>query len=207
MILSIVLLVIFVCCLAFVFNEGLWGAAIMFFNVMTAALLASNFFEPVANRITSASPSMAYIADFLALWGIFALTLLLMRVVTDFLSRHQVRFLKAIDVGGGVFFAAWIGWIMVQFTLFSLHTAPLSRNFLDFQEQPGSRMFFGLVPDRNWLAFMHSMSTPDGGSLSRKAPANQPDAHVFDPQADFILRYGARRQQLEKESGILAGRR
>ena len=51
------------------------------------------------------------------------------------------------------------------------------------------------------------MSTPDGGSLSRKAPANHPDAHVFDPQADFILRYGARRQQLEKESGILAGKR
>ena len=146
MILSIVLLVIFACCLAFVFNEGLWGAAIMFFNVMTAALLASNFFEPVANWVMSAAPSMAYIADFLALWGVFALSLLLMRVVTDFLSRHQVRFLKPIDVGGGAFFAAWIGWVMVQFTLFSLHTAPLSRNFLDFQEKPGSRMFFGLGP-------------------------------------------------------------
>ncbi len=174
----------------------------MFFNTMTAVLLASNFFEPVANWITGMSPGLAYIADFVALWGIFAVSLLLMRVVTDFISRHQVRFLKQIDVAGGVFFATWIGWIMVQFTLFSLHTAPMSRNFLDFQEKPDTRMFFGLGPDRDWLAFLHSMSTD--GSLSREPPANRPEAFVFDPQADFILRYGARREQLEHEKGILA---
>ncbi len=202
MLLTIAVVVIFVCCLAFVFNEGLWGASIMFFNTMTAVLLASNFFEPAANWITGMSPGLAYIADFIALWGIFALSLLLMRVVTDFISRHQVRFLKQIDVAGGVFFAAWIGWIMVQFTLFSLHTAPMSRNFLDFQEKPDARMFFGLGPDRDWLAFLHSMSTD--GSLSREPPANRPEAYVFDPQADFILRYGARREQLEHEKGILA---
>lgn len=205
MILTIALVVIFICCLAFVFNEGLWGAAIMFFNVMTAALLATNLFEPVANWILGMAPSFVYLADFIALWGVFAVSLLLMRVITDFLSRHRVRFLKQIDVGGGVFFAAWIGWIMVQFTLFSLHTAPLSRNFLEFQEKPDTRMFFHLGPDRNWLAFMHSMSKD--GALARDPPANHAEAYVFDPQADFILRYGAQRKQLEKEKGLLVNKR
>jgi uncharacterized membrane protein required for colicin V production len=202
MILPIALLVIFACCFAFVFNEGLWGAAIMFFNVMTAALLATNLFEPAANWITGMSPSMAYLADFIALWAIFVISLLLMRVVTDLLSRHRVRFIKIADTIGGMFFAAWIGWIVLQFTMFTLHTAPLSRNFLGFQEKPDTRMLFHLGPDRDWLAFIHSISKD--GALARESSANQPDVHVFDPNADFILRYGARRQQLEKESSILS---
>lgn len=205
MILTIILSVIFICCLAFVFNEGLWGAAIMFFNVMTAALLATNLFEPVAIRILGMAPSLTYLADFIALWGVFVVSLLLLRVITDLLSRHKVRFLKQVDTAGGVFFACWIGWIMLQFTLFSLHTAPLSRNFLDFQEKPETRMFFGLGPDRDWLAFMHSMST--SGALARDPPANKPEAYVFDPKADFILRYGAQRQQLEKEKSLLVNKR
>ena len=205
MILSIICLVIFACCLAFVFNEGLWGAAIMFFNVMTAALLATNLFEPVANWILGMAPSLYYAADFFALWGVFVLSLLLLRTLTDFLSRHRVRFLKQIDTAGGVFFAAWIGWIMVQFTLFSFHTAPMSRNFLDFQTKPDSRMFFNLGPDRDWLAFVHTLSKD--GALARDPPANQPELYVFDPHADFILRYGEKRKQLESEKDLFVSKK
>ena len=45
-----VLIVIFALCVAFVFNEGLWGAAILFFNALMAAVLATTLFEPVADR-------------------------------------------------------------------------------------------------------------------------------------------------------------
>ncbi len=196
MYITIFLAVVFAVCVAFVFSEGLWGAAIMLINVMTAALLATNFFEPLATWLNGMLPSFTYLWDIVAVWAIFALSLVIMRLATDFLSRHKVRFLKPLDVGGGLFFAAWIGWVMVQFTLFTMHMAPLSRNYLGFQEKPDDKMFFGLGPDRDWLAFIHGMSKD--GALGRDS-----DNHIFDPNADFILKYGARRDALAKEPGLL----
>ena len=32
-------------------SEGLWGAALMFFNVLFAALISFNFYEPLAQLI------------------------------------------------------------------------------------------------------------------------------------------------------------
>src|SRR5262245_7389399 len=192
------LLVVFAVCVAFVFNEGMWGAAITFVNVLLAAVLATNLFEPLANWLESMMPGFTYFWDFVALWLAFALCLVLLRLTTDLISRHRVKFKKPVDIGGGVFFAIWTGWLMVQFTLFSLHLAPLSRNFMGFQEKPETHMFvFDLAPDRNWLSFMHAQSS--GGALARTPPPTDPNAFVFDPQGEFIMKYAARRKQFESQ--------
>jgi uncharacterized membrane protein required for colicin V production len=193
--LELILVAIFLLCVGFVFNEGLWGASILLFCVLLSAVLAVNFFEPVANWFESMAPSYTYLFDVVAIWLCFAAALVVLRLITGLLSHHRVRFKRPIDLAGGVFFAIWVGWVMVQFTLFSFHTAPLGRNFMGFQEKPDTRMFLGLAPDRNWLAFMHTLSK--SGSLARTPPANDPNAYVFDPQGDFILKYATRRKQLE----------
>jgi hypothetical protein len=86
---------------------------------------------------------------------------------------------------------------MVCFTTFTLHTAPLSRNFLggQFQPEPKDNNFFGLGPDKLWLSWMHTMS--DYGALSHGRPEGDNETNVFDPKADFIMRYGARRKAYE----------
>ncbi len=131
----------------------------MFCNVLMAAVLATNLFEPVAGWLEGMMSGYTYFCDFIALWLCFAVFLLIFRIATDLLSRHRMRFKKPVDVTGGVIFSIGIAWLMVQFTLFTFHTAPLGRNFLGFQERPETRMFFGLGPDRNWMAFMHSLTT------------------------------------------------
>jgi hypothetical protein len=201
--LNLILIAIFAICIAFVFNEGLWGACIMFCNVLMAAVLATNLFEPVAGRLESMMSGYTYFCDFLALWICFTVCLTIFRLSTDFLSRHRMRFKRPVDIGGGVVFAIGVAWLMVQFTLFTFHTAPLGRNFLGFQERPETRMFFGLAPDRDWLAFMHSLTT--SSSFSRAPSPGDPNAHVFDPQADFILRYGQRRKDFEAQKSLSAG--
>ena len=138
--------------------------------------------------------------DFAALWAVFSALLIILRLATDKLSRMQVRFKLPVEWAGGIFFACWIGWIVVCFTTFTLHTAPLARNFLygAFQETPESSMFFGLAPDRKWLAYMHTMSVD--GSLARgRAEGADPATNVFDPEGDFILRYGDRRASFEQQ--------
>jgi hypothetical protein len=195
MYITIALLVIFAICLAMIFNEGLWGAAVMFINVLLSAMIASSFYEPLAIWANKRMGSFTYLIDFICIWLIFCVTLVLLRLTTDSLSRYRVRFKKPVDIGGGLFFAAWIGWLMMQFTLFTMHTSPLSRNFFagQFQEEPDSVMFFDLGPDRNWMAFMYSMSG-ENGSL---AGSNQ-----FDPKGEFILKYGTRRKNFEKEKDV-----
>ena len=85
--------------------------------------------------------------------------------MTDQVSKVKVRFLKIADqIGSGVF-ALLIGWVMVCFTMMTLHTAPLAKTFLfgGFNSSPDQSMFLGLAPDRKWLGFMQYESR---GALS-----------------------------------------
>ena len=116
------------------------------------------------------------------------------RELTSFVSQVKVRFLKLADrIGSGVL-SLWIGWVMVCFTMMTLHTAPLSRNFLFDGFQPEQRMIFGLAPDRLWLGFV--AAGVDGGILPLRSRE-----HVFDPKAEFMPKYATRRTQLQEQVG------
>ncbi len=193
MYLTLFLLAIFLACVAMLWNEGLWSNAITLINVLLAAIFASNYFEPVAAWLDGALPSYTYLWDFLALWLLFVISFGIMRVVTDLLSRTRVKFKMPVEHVGRVLLALWAAWIMISFTCFTLHTAPLPPNSFGggFQPTPNSSNFLGLGPDRIWAAFMQSRSR---GALSRVW-----DLREFDPNSEFILRYHDRRAVYAQE--------
>ncbi len=165
--LTLLFILIFVGCIAALYTEGMWGNAIRLINVVTAALLATNFFEPAARWLEGYSQTFAtytYIWDFLVLWGLFAMFMVLLRLATDFLSRVKIRFLKIVDQIGSVLFAAWVGWVMVCFTAMSLHTAPLGRTFLRGGFVSEQRAESSLCPEVKWLGFVQRQSR---GAFSR----------------------------------------
>jgi uncharacterized membrane protein required for colicin V production len=193
--LPFLLLVIIFACVATSYTEGMWSNAIKLVNVITATLVAVNLFEPVANALDRWQSSYTFVWDFLSLWGLFGLTLLVLRELTDRISRVQVRFLKIVDRIGSGFFSVWIGWVMVCFTLMTLHTAPLSRNFLWDGFKPEESMMFGMAaPDREYLGFMQQMSM---GTFCRMAPLDDKEKYVFDPNGEFLPKYSARRAKIE----------
>lgn len=196
MYLDLILVFIFFACLAFLYNGGLWSNTITLVNVVTAALLASSFFEPLAGWAQAQWPAATYVCDFLSIWAVFALAMGLMRAITDSISTVKVRFKRPIELGGGMFVAMWIGWVMVCFTLMTLHTAPLARNSMGgaFAPTPTAKMFLGFGPDQKWLAFVHKMSK---GTFSRSK------MNPFDPQGEFVFKYGARRENFEKVNTVL----
>lgn len=182
------LFLIFAACVGFLYPEGMWSNAIRLINVVTAGLLATNYWEPVARLAdNSVSESFTFFWDFISLWGLFAVFLVIFRVATNSLSRVKVRFLKIADRIGGVAFAVAVGWVMVCFITFSLHTAPLCRNFLFEGFKPGEANFVGLAPDKMWLGF--------AGYCAAGVFSTSP-AVVFDGQK-FINNYAARRDQIE----------
>lgn len=188
---SILLILIMFIIIAMLWTEGLWGNALTFLNTLFAAMIATNYFEPAADFFEKDfAQSMSYLWDFVAIWGVFALVYLILRTVTDQLSRHRVRFRLPIEIGGNVLFAFLTACVFIAFTAATIHTAPLARTPIrgSFQKEPMSNNFLGIIPiDRMWLAFIHSRSA---GGLSSG------EDRVFDPKGDFVIKYGQRRQNL-----------
>jgi uncharacterized membrane protein required for colicin V production len=190
------LFVIFIACVAVLYTEGMWGNAILLFNIVMAALLAVNYWEPLATWLDDWQPSYTYVWDFLSLWAVFALSMIILRAATDSLSRVKVRFLKIADRIGSVFFAAWIGWVLVCFTTMTLHTAPLARKFMFGGFDPEKReKFLGMAPDRMWLGFAQKMSL--GAFCRAGTQAGKNEETVFDPAGQFMPKYATRRAKLE----------
>ena len=204
-----IFLVIFAACLALLYQDGMWGNAVRLINVVTAALLATNYFEPVAAYLDGLQPSYTYLWDFLALWGLFAVFLVIFRAATDSISRVQVRFLKIADQIGSVIFSAWIGWVLVCFTAFSLHLAPLGREFLGGSFKPEERV------EKNgaelyWLGFMQGVSRGSfcrglseaettGNKYATRQEKNAAEANlaVFDRTGELLPKYTTRRSRLQ----------
>jgi hypothetical protein len=190
---------IFVAVFASLMNQGLWSNTITLVNVITSGLVATNYFEPVAAYFDKQEPSFHYVWDFAAIWLLFGITMVVLRAATDYMSKIKVRFLLPLDRAGGIVMAIWASWVVVCFATMTLHTAPLARHFLAgaFQQQPDSKMLFGLGPDRLWLAWVHRESQGVFSRFRGVAP--------FDPQGDFIVRYSNRRGDFEKQDTLTKG--
>ncbi len=214
MYLSLILWAILFTSVAMLIREGVWSNLITLINVICAGLIASSLFEPLADKFESSMPSFTYLADFLTIWGLFVVSFIVLRVVTEQLSKARVRFRMPVEWAAGGVLALWIGWVLVCFTCMTLHTAPLALHSFGgaFQSEADvdeSAMFMGLAPDRQWLGLMHKLSQ---GSLQASAAEDEgvDGVNVFDPQGEFIYRYGQRRRNLERymvESGAFRVRK
>ena len=204
--LNLVLFLIFVICVAALWFHGLWSNAITLLNMLLAMMLAFNYFEPVANMLERTERSYTYLWDFLALWGLFAISFGVLRALTDVLSRKRVAFDFWVETVGRSVLAVWIAWLFIGFICATMHTAPLGPHPLGFQPTPTAGEFLGLAPGRYWLAFMQSRSR---GALSRPesdpaklSPMEQDKnlkVRIFDPESKFILKYYQRRVEFEAE--------
>ena len=194
MIVNLLLILVFLAIALVLNREGLWSGLVMLLNIVAAATFATAWFERLAGFLDAKMPSYTYLIDFLCLWGIFAVVLLVMRLITDRVSTTKVKFLRQVEIVGGPILAVITAWVMVCFAAASLHTAAVPRALV--QPTPESRMFFGFAPDRKWLAWVR-FATQSG-------PFAYPEesAIVFDKDGDFILRYADRRLKLEQSEGL-----
>lgn len=197
MLTGLIFLIVFIV-VAMMWTEGLWSNAITFVNTIFSACIALNYFEPLADFFDDKAPSYTYICDSLSIWLIFFVAHNILRVFSDMISKHKVRFKMPVELIGRTVFALATAWVVVCLFHVSLHTAPLARTAVKggFQAQPQSGNFLGLSPGRKMLAFMQSRSR---GALSRgddsakSRYSEDEDRRVFDPDSEFVLIYGQRR--------------
>ena len=164
MIVTAVLALIFLVAAGLMWSQGAWSNILTFFNLVFAGLVASSFFESLAALVEEQKMSgMRYVTDFFGWWLKFALTFVLMRVVTDLISRHRIEFQKVVEQVTCGLMCVVNGWILVCFVSMSFHLAPL--NAEPFQEVDlGQPTFLGMSPDRMWLGFVaHQSKSTLGG--------------------------------------------
>ncbi|MDX1948532.1 MAG: hypothetical protein SFU86_24310 [Pirellulaceae bacterium] len=199
MLMTLFLLLIFIAVGAGLWFQGLWSVAITLINLLLAMLIATNLWEPICSLVESlGGGSLTYLLDFVVLWILFGVTFSILRGITDLLSRKRVQFILPVEMAGRSILSIWCAWLVVCFTAFTLHTAPLaSENPLGAWSTPESKVFFGLGPDRMWLGLVQMTSR---GAFSRGAfsgNTNPADANLnvetFDPNGDFLIRYHDRR--------------
>ena len=192
-----ILFFVWIICIAMLWNEGMWSNCLTLINTVLAALLSMNYWEPAADFIEGRLPSYTYLIDFLTMWFLFFISFIILRALTDFTSDTRVKFKMPVEQAGRILSVIAIGWVMICFTVATLHTAPLARTAIrgSFQAEPMSNNFLGMAPDRMWLGYVQHRSK-SGGALSQPSPV------VFDERGEYIFKYGERREQFSKQPSV-----
>lgn len=185
---------------------GLWNNLITLVCVIFAGMIASSFFEPFADLLEGSMSAYTYYLDFISVWTLFFVSFGFLRLITELLSAHRVKFNKVLDLVGRSILSVWIAWAFVCFSMFTLHLAPIEPAAFGggFQQTPDQNNFMGIGPDKMWLAFVQSRSMgpfaefKESGMLPEYNEALHPDdegsnSRIFDSTSDFILKYRYRR--------------
>jgi hypothetical protein len=172
-------------------SEGLWGAALMFFNVLFGALIAFNFYEPLAKMLADSVPFLSGFADTACLYALFLGSTFLLRLTTETLGPAMVRFPAPLYHLGRWVFALGCSLITMAVILLSFDTAPVHKKIFGVIDYK-TLVPFGLGLERQWLAFFQYTTgqvfvthSPD----SRDPFGQYGDAKVFDPRAEWLLNH------------------
>jgi hypothetical protein len=163
--------------------EGIWGAAQTFLCTLFSALVAMNFFEPLAIQLKAFLPE-AY-TDFVALVGLFTVLVFASRLGAEQLAPSYIQVIPELDTFGRWVFSVMTGYLTMAFLMTSLHTAPLPREFLGFK--PENNNLFGLAPDRQWLGFVQYVSDKSlGWSVRQKVGPLEVNPYAFDSHVEKV---------------------
>ncbi|SIN83490.1 hypothetical protein SAMN05444166_1181 [Singulisphaera sp. GP187] len=171
-------------------SEGLWGAVLMFFNVLFGGIIAFNFYEPLAKLLDGTGIGWGF-SDTLCLLALFIIVTFLLRLITESMAPAMVRFPSIVYQLGRLVFGFAGAVVTVAILLVALETAPVHKKILgviDYKTQPP----FGMGLDRKWLAFFQYTT---GLVFAEHVPGSRDpfreygDSKVFDPKAEWLLNH------------------
>jgi hypothetical protein len=195
-------------------SDGPWNAAITFVASLLSGLFALNYFEPAAEFLSSTVMSgfdWQNRADIIALLGLFCLGVFVLRSIGEVLLPTYAEVHGYVHQAAQWGFGLLSGYVVMAVICVSLHVAPLPREYLGFTAE--RQNFFGMAPDRQWLAFTQyasekSLRRSRGDGLpvifdGARFPAI-PGVGADEVWASFPIKYAARRQQYASGGAVTA---
>ena len=141
--------------LAAVGLEGLWSATLMLVNIIVAGLIALGFYEPLAAFAQDYFYGGAFFWDWFFLGSLFAISVYVLRAVTDFMSPRKVRFPEMADTIGGPVMGAVCGYALLCFLSVGMQVVPLEPKPMGGSYVPGQGSLVGLDPGSQFLGFTY----------------------------------------------------
>ena len=134
-------------------REGLLTALTAACNVFLAGLVAFAFWEPIADQmgLALANSFLHGYEDAVCLVTLFALTLALLRYLTNNLANAHLEYHPVLRQAGTVVFGLITGYLASGFLVCVLQTLPWQVNFLQF-DYHADKTPRVLPPDHVWLA-------------------------------------------------------
>jgi hypothetical protein len=179
---------------AMLVREGLWSNAIALVNILVSGLVAFSFYSPLAIYLDEmTNGEYTYLLDFVCIWGLFTVSIVLCRTATGMASRTRMRFKNPIDPVGGPLVAVVAAWALGAFVMATLHTSPMPKDafsgslvYSDSEIASASSL---TAPDLAWLRFVDRVTRPDSfGHAGRDA---------FSPEG-FVKIYADHRDKFGK---------
>jgi uncharacterized membrane protein required for colicin V production len=174
-------------------SEGLWGAALMFFNVVFAGMIAFNFYEPLAELLDKTGIPWGF-SDTLCLLGIFIVAVVALRLMTETLAPAMVRFPTPIYHAGRLVFGLAGAAVTVAILLLAFECAPVHKKLFTAFEYD-SKPPFGAGLDHQWLGFFQH----ETGDVFIQYNAGNPDPFhkyghgqrikLFDPRGEWLVNH------------------
>jgi hypothetical protein len=180
--------------LAMMVREGLWSNAITLVNIVVSGLVAYGFYSPLVIYLDEQTGgSNTYFLDFVVIWVLFIVTMVISRSLTNAASRTRMRFKHPIDPVSGPLVGLVAAWLMAAFVMATLHTSPMPRDafgggLVTAAEVDSKSAITG--PDAGWLRFVQRVAGAD---------AFGPGRQVFDAKS-FVEIYGDHREKFSKSN-------
>jgi hypothetical protein len=196
MFLAIYLVILFAAT-AMMVREGLWSNTISLVNIVTSGLVAFGFYAPLTVWLDEyTNGSYTYVLDFVVLWFLYAVTMVLLRSLTGALSRTRMRFKHPIDPVGGPAVALIAAWVLAGIVMATLHTSPMGKDaFGGGLVKPADVETASAftAPDAAWLRFAQRMFAVEAFGRS--------GTPKFSAQA-WVRIYEDHRTKFEQAEGI-----
>lgn len=126
--LTLLLSFVFFAGVAMTVNEGLWSNTITVFIIIIAALIAIpwGFILGIVVIAAAQPPEQHQWAFYFAcVWGVFALSATIMRLIADRSSRVRMRFVPQLDKFGGMLVGVLVATLFSSFLAVTLLRMPL----------------------------------------------------------------------------------
>lgn len=175
-----VYLAVFFASWAMMVREGLWSNAISLMNILFSGLVAFGFYMPITVYLDEMLDGQyTYVLDFVVIWALFVVAMVICRSLTGAASRTRMRFKYPIDTIGGPILGLLAAWLMAAFVIATLHTAPMppgafSEKLLHSDSDVADASPL-TAPDLGWLRIVqgvtsgNSLGLGDRGGFSAKA--------------------------------------
>lgn len=114
--------------IAMTVNEGLWSNTVLFLLLLISGLTGVTAGVPLGSMLLEQSgkgEEFAWYFVFAGVWGVFAVTLLVLRIVADKASTVRVRFLPVVDKLGGILMGLLVAVMLASFAAYTLLKIPV----------------------------------------------------------------------------------